>query len=104
MSYSMQLTEQIPNDPPRMGAQSTTTSNHPSTPLDPVKCCSRIYTHPFKLSETSTIWPSEHIDITLTDHFVSDEKYAIEPRTTSKLNNVSAGHVAFAEYTLSHWR
>ena len=32
MPYSMQLTEQIPNDPPRMGAKSTTTSNHPSTP------------------------------------------------------------------------
>ena len=29
--YSMQLTEQIPNDPPRMGARSTTTSNHSST-------------------------------------------------------------------------
>ena len=28
----MQLTEQSPNDPPRMGAKSTTTSNHPSTP------------------------------------------------------------------------
>ena len=33
MPYSMQLTEQIPNDPPRMGAKSTTTSNHPSTPV-----------------------------------------------------------------------
>ena len=33
MPYSMQLTEQIHNDPPRMGAKSTTTSNHPSTPL-----------------------------------------------------------------------
>ena len=32
MPYSMQLTELIPNDPPRMGAKSTTTSNHPSTP------------------------------------------------------------------------
>ena len=32
MPYSMQLTEQIPNDPPRMGAKSTTTSNHPGTP------------------------------------------------------------------------
>ena len=32
MPYSMQPTEQIPNDPPRMGAKSTTTSNHPSTP------------------------------------------------------------------------
>ena len=30
--YSMQLTEQISNDHPRMGAKSTTTSNHPSTP------------------------------------------------------------------------
>ena len=29
---SIQQTEQIPNDPPRMGARSTTTSNHPSTP------------------------------------------------------------------------
>ena len=28
---SIQQTEQIPNDPPRMGAKSTTTSNHPST-------------------------------------------------------------------------
>ena len=27
--YSMQLTEQIPDDPPRMGETSTTTSNHP---------------------------------------------------------------------------
>ena len=33
MPYSMQLTGQIPNDPPRMGAKSNTTSNHPSTPL-----------------------------------------------------------------------
>ena len=32
MSYSMQQTEQIPNDPSRMGAKSTTNSNHPSTP------------------------------------------------------------------------
>ena len=32
MPYSIQQTEQIPNDPPRMGARSTTTSNHPSTP------------------------------------------------------------------------
>ena len=32
MQYSMQLTEEIPNDPPQMGAKSTTTSNHPSTP------------------------------------------------------------------------
>ena len=30
--HSIQQTEQIPNDPPRMGAKSTTTSNHPSTP------------------------------------------------------------------------
>ena len=29
MPYSMQLTEQIPNDTPRMGAKSTTISNHP---------------------------------------------------------------------------
>ena len=32
MPYSMQLTEQIPNDPPWMGAKSTSTSNNPSTP------------------------------------------------------------------------
>ena len=32
MPYSIQLTEQIPNDPPQMGAKRTTTSNHPSTP------------------------------------------------------------------------
>ena len=32
MPYSMQQTEQIPNDPLRMGAISTTTRNHPSTP------------------------------------------------------------------------
>ena len=31
-AYNMQQTEQIPNDPPRIGAKSTTTSNHPSTP------------------------------------------------------------------------
>ena len=31
--HSIQQTEQIPNDPPRMGAKSTTTSNHPSTPV-----------------------------------------------------------------------
>ena len=30
--HSIQHTEQIPNDPPQMGAKSTTTSNHPSTP------------------------------------------------------------------------
>ena len=30
--HSIQQTKQIPNDPPRMGAKSTTTSNHPSTP------------------------------------------------------------------------
>ena len=30
--YSIQQTEQILNDPPRMGAKSTTTSNHPSSP------------------------------------------------------------------------
>ena len=29
--HSIQQTEQIPNDPPRMGAKSTTPSNHPST-------------------------------------------------------------------------
>ena len=34
MPYSIQQTEQIPNDPPRMGAKSTTTSNHPSTPIN----------------------------------------------------------------------
>ena len=32
--HSIQQTKQIPNDPPRMGAKSTTTSNHPSTPRD----------------------------------------------------------------------
>ena len=32
--HSIQQTKQIPNDPPRMGAKSTTTSNHPSTPLN----------------------------------------------------------------------
>ena len=32
MPYSMQLTEQIPNDPPRITAKTTTSSNHPSTP------------------------------------------------------------------------
>ena len=42
MPYSMQLTEQIPNDPPRMGAKSTTTSNHPSTP--PPLCKSPVRT------------------------------------------------------------
>ena len=31
MPYSMQQTGHIPNDPPRMGAKSTTTSNHPSS-------------------------------------------------------------------------
>ena len=30
--HSIQQTKQIPNDPPRMVAKSTTTSNHPSTP------------------------------------------------------------------------
>ena len=30
--HSIQQTEQIPNDPPRMGAKSTTTSSHPSAP------------------------------------------------------------------------
>ena len=30
--HSIQQTEQIPNDPPQMGAKSTTTSNHSSTP------------------------------------------------------------------------
>ena len=32
MPYSMQQTEQIPNDPPRMGTKSTTNRNHHSTP------------------------------------------------------------------------
>ena len=32
MPYSIQQMEQIPNDLPQMGAKSTTTSNHPSTP------------------------------------------------------------------------
>ena len=32
--YSIQQTGQIPNDPPQKGAKSTTTSNHPSTPVD----------------------------------------------------------------------
>ena len=32
MPYSMQLTEQIPNDPPGMGAKIITISNHPSRP------------------------------------------------------------------------
>ena len=31
--HSIQQTEQIPNDPPQMGAKSTTTSNQPSTPI-----------------------------------------------------------------------
>ena len=31
--HSIQQTKQIPNDPHRMGAKSTTTSNHPSIPL-----------------------------------------------------------------------
>ena len=31
MPYSVQQTEQISNAPPRMGAKSTTTDNHPST-------------------------------------------------------------------------
>ena len=34
--HSIQQTEQIPNDPPQMGAKSTTTSNHPSTPVGEV--------------------------------------------------------------------
>ena len=42
----MQLTEQIHNDPTRMGAKSTTTSNHPSTPVQiaapsAIQACSR---------------------------------------------------------------
>ena len=31
--HSIQQTKQIPNDPLRMGTKSTTTSNHPSTPV-----------------------------------------------------------------------
>ena len=31
--HSIQQTEQIPNDPPRMAAKNTTTSNHPSSPV-----------------------------------------------------------------------
>ena len=31
--HSIQQTEQIPNDPLRMGAKNTTTSNYPSTPI-----------------------------------------------------------------------
>ena len=38
MPYSMQLTEQIPNDPPQMGAKSTTTSTHTSTPPGMYPC------------------------------------------------------------------
>ena len=34
--HSIQQTGQIPNDPPRMGAKNTTTSNHPSTPFGKV--------------------------------------------------------------------
>ena len=34
MQYSIQLTDQISNDPSRIGAKSTTTSNHPSTPIE----------------------------------------------------------------------
>ena len=30
--HSIQQTKQISNDPPKMGAKNTTTSNHPSTP------------------------------------------------------------------------
>ena len=30
--HSTHQTKQIPNDPPQMGAKSTTTCNHPSTP------------------------------------------------------------------------
>ena len=37
--HSIQQIEQIPIDPPRMGAKSTTTSNHPSTPVVVVKYC-----------------------------------------------------------------
>ena len=33
--HSIQQAEQIPNDPPRMGAKSTTTGNHPSSPAAP---------------------------------------------------------------------
>ena len=31
--HSIKQTKQIPNDTPRMGAKSTTTSNHPSIPI-----------------------------------------------------------------------
>ena len=34
MHTTKQQTEQIPNDPSQMGAKSTTTSNHPSTPIE----------------------------------------------------------------------
>ena len=36
MPNSMQQTEDILNNPSRIGAKSTTTSNHPSTPLTDV--------------------------------------------------------------------
>ena len=49
MPYSMQLTEQIPNDPLRMGAKSTTTSNHPSTPCRLQKAIIIIITHTARL-------------------------------------------------------
>ena len=32
--HNIQQTEQIPNDPPQVGAKGTITSNHPSTPLE----------------------------------------------------------------------
>ena len=42
--HSIQQTKQIPNDPPRMGAKSTTTSNHPST-VFAVNTLIVLYTH-----------------------------------------------------------
>ena len=43
--HNIQQTQQIPNDPPQMGAKSTTTSNHPSTPAGIrcyARCCSKV--------------------------------------------------------------
>ena len=61
----MELTEQIPNDPPRMGAKSTTTSNHPSTPVklekkiniidDPEKDRSHVFQEFYQDTEFSVI-------------------------------------------------
>ena len=41
--HSIQQTEQIPNDPPQMGAKSTTTSNHPSTPCVHKQANDKVY-------------------------------------------------------------